>query len=76
MPGGLSFDDSFLGFVFPKSNKQPRYYVEAHVVYNVNLEHMEKTPLRDQVLKFIQTCGKHPQSRGLIIALHISWYPH
>lgn len=36
----------FLGVVFPKSNKKPRYYPEAHMVYNVNPEHMEKNPLR------------------------------
>lgn len=73
MPGGLSFLKTF--FFPPKSNTKTRYHTEAQMVYNVNLEHVESPPLRDQVLKFIQTCGKHPRSRSTIAALHISWYP-
>lgn len=67
----------FRRFIFfsPKNNTNPGYHTEAQTVSNVNPEHTESPPLRDQVLKFIQTCDKHPQSRGTATASHVSWNP-
>lgn len=41
--------------LFAKSNKKIRYYIEAHMVYSINPEHMEK-----RNLKFVEIYGKHP----------------
>lgn len=45
MPGGLSFMMIVFWALFSqRATKKPRYYTDAHMVYNVNPEHMEKNP--------------------------------